>query len=330
MEGIRTKEGKPAPFSLAHYQALERELEKNPEIRLVIIDPAGAYIGRAGCDDHRDSELRALLGPLSELAAKHRVAVVLVKHLNKGATVKAVNKVSGSTGYVNAVRAAFIVAPDPEDPDRKLFLPLKFNIGPKPQGFAFRLKGLGPEEAAPLLAPFDHLAEEDRERLAAQLFRPEWEGRVDDDPDEVVGEGARKDRGPNKVEACADWLEKFLTPYAWPSDEIKSAAKAAGFTFDNVKEAKAKLGREKGLCNTNKGRFQGKWWSGFGPPETWKLRAEPPPPDSPLTPESPHNGASPGKEGNVGSEGSEGGGKAGGLAAAAVRSFALPRTPIPT
>ena len=62
---------------------------------------------------------------------------------------------------------------------------------------ALRLKGLEPEEAARLLAPFDHLAEEDRERLAAQLFRPEWEGRVDDDPDEVVGEGVRKDRGPS-------------------------------------------------------------------------------------------------------------------------------------
>src|SRR5262249_5171571 len=192
VDGVRTKDGKPAPFSLSHYRELESELEHRPAVRLVIIDPAGAYISRSGCDDHRDSELRALLGPLAELAAKHRVAIVLVKHLNKGVRARAVHKVSGSTGYVNAVRAAFIVAPDPGDPDRKLFLPLKFNIGPKPQGFAFRLKGLEPEESARLLAPFDHLTEEDRHRLAEQLFRPEWEGRVDDDPDEVVGEPAKK------------------------------------------------------------------------------------------------------------------------------------------
>src|SRR5262249_45617376 len=110
---------------------------------------AGAYIGRAGCDYHRDSELRALLAPLAELAAKRRVAVVLVKHLNKGVSARAVHKVSGSTGYVNSVRAAFLVAPDPQDPDRKLFLPLKFNIGPKPQGFAFRLKGAGSRGGRP-------------------------------------------------------------------------------------------------------------------------------------------------------------------------------------
>jgi hypothetical protein len=290
VDGIRTKTGKPAPFSLAHYESLKRELERRPSVRLVVIDPAGAYIGRAGCDDHKDSELRSLLGPLAELAAQKGVAIVLIKHLNKGATVKAVNKVSGSTGYVNSVRAAFIVAPDPKDTDRKLFLPLKFNIGPKPQGFAFRLQALDRTEAEALLAPVTgHLAEADRERLVGQLFRPAWEGRVDDDADQVVSEGSKKDRGANKVHQCAEWLETFLATYAYPSDGILAAAKAAGFTFDNVKEAKAILKAEKGLRHSNKGRFQGVWWSGFGHPDTWTLRPEPTTPHSPTTPDSPHS-----------------------------------------
>src|SRR5262249_40576800 len=61
VDGIRTAQGKLAPFSLAHYEQMERYLEDYPDIRLVIIDPAGAYIGKAGVDDHKDSELRALL-----------------------------------------------------------------------------------------------------------------------------------------------------------------------------------------------------------------------------------------------------------------------------
>ena len=36
-----------------------------------------------------------------EMAAKMRVTVVIVKHLNKGVNAKAVHKVSGSAGYVN-------------------------------------------------------------------------------------------------------------------------------------------------------------------------------------------------------------------------------------
>ena len=105
VDGLAAADGKPAPFSLAHYNNLERELEKRPGVRLVVIDPAGAYIGKAGCDDHRDSDLRALLGPLAELAARRGVTVLLVKHLNKGVAARAVNKVGGSTGYVNSVLA---------------------------------------------------------------------------------------------------------------------------------------------------------------------------------------------------------------------------------
>jgi hypothetical protein len=277
VDGIRTTDGKPAPFSLAHYQSLERELERRPAVRLVIIDPAGAYIGRAGCDDHRDSELRALLGPLAELAAKHRVAVVLVKHLNKGATVKAVNKVSGSTGYVNAVRAAFIVAPAPEVPDRKLFLPLKFNIGPKPQGFAFRLKGLDPEESARLLGHFDHLTDEDRQRLVEQLFRPEWLGPVDDDPDTVLGQTAKKARGPSKPEQAAAWLTKHLGGYRWPSEEVIEAGAILGYNRDTLFAAKKRAGVG---AAKDRGRKDGGWFWGIGEPGTVR--------DLPLRPDSLH------------------------------------------
>src|SRR5262249_35902791 len=42
VDGIKTKEGKAAPYCLAHYQAMDRELAAHPDIRLVVIDPAGA------------------------------------------------------------------------------------------------------------------------------------------------------------------------------------------------------------------------------------------------------------------------------------------------
>src|SRR5262249_33598487 len=160
------------------------------------------------------------------------VTIILVKHLNKGVTAKAVHMVSGSAGYVNAVRAAFLVAPDPQDEGKKFLLPLKFNLGPKPRGLAYRLQALDPAEADGLLAPFDRLAGEDRDLLASQLFRPEWLGRVDDDPDAVMSQAARKERDPSRVDACAEWLEQFLEGYAYPSDEIRQAAKEAGYTFD--------------------------------------------------------------------------------------------------
>jgi hypothetical protein len=317
VDGIKGKDGKTAPFSLAHFESMEAELLAHPEIRLVIIDPAGAYVGRSGVDDYNDSQLRSLLGPMAELAARREVTILLVKHLVKGATARAVHKVGGSAGYVNTVRAALAVAPDPEDPENKLLLPLKFNLGPRPCGLAYRMCTLEKPAQDKILDGYcQHLDEQDRERLAQQLFRIEWQGQVDADADRVLNEQARRQRDPNKVENCVAWLEKFLATHAFPSEEILAAAKEQGFTFDNVKEAKARL-KEKGLRPSNRGRLGGNWWSGFGSPDLGKLRPDPPGtphyPDTPQSPHYPHNGAGAsraaaeqGKVGSVRNEGSVG------------------------
>jgi hypothetical protein len=311
LEGVRDRAGKVQPFCLANYEALEAKLLEHPGIRLVGIDPAGAYVSPSGVDDHKDSELRALLGPLAQLAARRRVTVALVKHLVKGATDRAVHKVSGSAGYVNSVRAAFVVAPAREDPDKKLFLPLKFNLGRRPSGLSYRLEALGPDEQKAILDRYGaHLEAEDRDQLAQQLFAVKWGGPVDATADAVFAAARRADE-PGKVEKAAAWLAAFLKDHAYPSQEIVDAGKAAGFTFDNIKEAKVRL-KEKGLQSSNKGRFQGEWWTGFGHPGGWTLR---PSPLTPHSPQTPHYGQDPEENhrappivGRVGSPGSEGSG----------------------
>src|SRR5262249_17401568 len=141
------------------------------------------------------------------------------------------------------VRAAFLVAPDPEDDSRKFFLPLKFNLGPRPSGFAYCLEALAPERQAQLVALYAaHLEEEDRQRLAGQLFRVRWLGRADADPNKVVSDGARNDREPNKVDQAADWLKGFLGRYAWPSEEVVTAGEKAGYSRGTLFKAKKKVG----------------------------------------------------------------------------------------
>src|SRR5262249_27610979 len=195
---------------------------------------------------------------------------------NKGATARAVHKVSGSAGYVNAVRAAFLIAPDPGDESRKFFMPIKFNLGIKPASLAYRAQALSQVEAAAVAGSYGRgLDVEDRERLASQLFRVEWLGAVEADPDEVMASAARRERGPNKVERCKEWMKEFLGKFAYPSEEIKAAAGKAGFTFHDVRDAKAAL-KPEGLRNTNKGAFAGIWWSGFGDPQSWLRRPDTP------------------------------------------------------
>jgi putative DNA primase/helicase len=264
VDGILGKDGKIEGFSLAYYEKLAEELMINPRIRLVIIDPAGAYIGATGIDDHKDSELRSLLGPLSDIAAKHKTTIVLVKHLNKGVAAKAVNKVSGSAGYVNAVRSAYLIAPDPNDETelKKLFVPMKFNIARKPTGLKFHIAPLCVGDQDFILSRFTDIQGDDRDRLAAQLFTVEWDGFTSMSADKAVGSAPDKDK-PSRVKDCADWLTSFLGDYAWPDSEVLAAAEDAGFGIGVVKRAKAQL-REDSILSSRHDGPGTPWWNWMG------------------------------------------------------------------
>ncbi len=85
---------------------------------LIVIDPISAYLGSV--DSHENSKVRGVLGPLSELAGRLRIAVVGVTHLNKSGGSKAMYRSSGSLAFVAAARAAWSFSKDPENPDRRL------------------------------------------------------------------------------------------------------------------------------------------------------------------------------------------------------------------
>jgi hypothetical protein len=274
-------------------------LAKRPDVKLIVIDPIASFIGRCRIDDHKQSELRRVLDPLSELAEKTGAAIIVVAHLNKTASERAVYRIAGSVGYTAAVRLAYLVGADPDDNDRRFLLPVKMNLlGVERQAAAFRLERLSMIEAAgfrahPALA---ELSDTDFAEVVNQMARVKFEANVDATADNVMGKPTKKD--PNKVAKCAEWIKVFLAEYAYPSQEILVAARADPnhFTFDNVKEAKAKLKAE-GLRNSNQGRFRGVWWSGFGDPRGWRCRPEPASaastplsPDTPRSPHTPHSG----------------------------------------
>lgn len=117
---------------------LERLLIELNDIALLIIDPITAYLG--GTDSYNNAEVRALLTPLSELAAKYNIAILAVSHLNKNSGQEPLLRVAGSLAFVAAARSAFTVAIDPNDKNRRLFLPVKNNLANDRSGFAFSIQ----------------------------------------------------------------------------------------------------------------------------------------------------------------------------------------------
>jgi RecA-family ATPase len=84
--------------------ALAATLADIGDVRLLVIDPISAYLGAVG--SHRNAEVRALLTPLSAMAAQLGVAVVAISHLNKGGGADALSRVTGSLAFVATARAA--------------------------------------------------------------------------------------------------------------------------------------------------------------------------------------------------------------------------------
>lgn len=101
---------------------LRRLVQQRGDVRLVVVDPLMAFLG--GTDTHRDAAVRQVLGPLSALAAKSRVAILAVMHLTKsgGSTGR---RVGGSIGFVGVANAVLAIGVDPNDPTRRILAPQK-------------------------------------------------------------------------------------------------------------------------------------------------------------------------------------------------------------
>jgi len=94
---------------------LEAAIKATPDCRLVVVHPIGAYLGKT--DSHNNSEVRQVLAPLAEMAARLGVAILAIHHLNKG-DGSAKHRVTGSLAFTAAPRAVWAVAPDNSDPRR--------------------------------------------------------------------------------------------------------------------------------------------------------------------------------------------------------------------
>jgi putative DNA primase/helicase len=118
---------------------LEAEIARLSDVRLVIIDPVSSYLGKI--DSHKNAEVRSVLEPLAEMAARLKVAIICNTHFSK-AGGNANNRIIGSVAFANQARANFIVTPDAEDQQRRLLVPSKTSLVPPGTGLAYRIEGV--------------------------------------------------------------------------------------------------------------------------------------------------------------------------------------------
>jgi hypothetical protein len=168
------------------------------------------------------------------MAARLGVALVGVTHLSKSGNGSANNRFIGSIAFVAAARAAFIVARDPDDKDRRLFMPTKNNVGPDAAGLAFRI---GLIETTGILAPMVM-----------------WDGPVTVTAEEVLDAKPKKDGSSPRRNDAEAFLKTILADGPLPVRRIESEAKEAGLAMATVRRAKDALG-----VKTSKTALDGGW-----------------------------------------------------------------------
>jgi len=227
LQGVRDADGSERCVSLSDLPALEAAIDETPDCALVVVDPVSAFVVK-GADSHNNSDVRTMLAPLSEMAARRRVALVVVSHLNKAGpgNLKALYRIMGSAAWGAAVRAAWGVTIDPDDPaaleadKRRLVVPLKMNCGKPAEPWAYAIvEGNG-------------------------VGAVEWVGRASGvDVDRAMGgEKVAQRDAPARAEAEALLLDLLTAaPEGVPRNEIKDAAQGHGIAWRSVERAKGAL-----------------------------------------------------------------------------------------
>jgi putative DNA primase/helicase len=228
LESVRAEDDKgQRSFNLQlDLPELERKIADLEDVLLVIIDPITSYLGKV--DSHKNAELRSVLEPLGKMAARRHVAVIANTHLSKASGGSANSRVIGSVAFINHARAAFIVTADPEDSERRLFIPSKTNLGKPRDGLAYRIADtvLPCPEGSVIWAPY-----------------VKWEDApVTMSADEAMAANAGGVDGKSALEEAKQFLIDLLADGGMGPKEIRKAADDAGLTWATVRRAKGLLG----------------------------------------------------------------------------------------
>lgn len=197
--------------------AIEHHLEKNPSIRLIIIDPISNYLGDVNMV--AEQEVRKIMIPLKRAAENHNVAIVVVMHLNKKSDLDAISRVGGAMAFIGVARCSWLFARNvaeetdegdgstkPPAPDTFSMLRIKNNlVSSNKAGMSYSV-GVTPvnvPNGAPIITPYVI-----------------WGTTIEGSADEALGRNNRQSasssepRGPgrpsDKLQSAISWLEKAL------------------------------------------------------------------------------------------------------------------------
>lgn len=214
---------------------IEKVLDEIGDVLLLAIDPITSYLGKV--DSHKNAELRSVLEPLGEMAARRHITVIGSTHLNKSIGGSANSRFLGSVAFINHARAAFIVTKDAEDETRRLLVPSKTNLGKTRGGLAYRIADTVVGDGLAIWAPYVR-----------------WDGLVEINADQALN-ASQGDK--TMTDEARELIRAELSDGPKAASAMRKAATDAGITPKALRHAREKLG-----IKPHKDGMDGPWlWS---------------------------------------------------------------------
>ena len=194
--------------------SLESDLESavvNAGARILVLDPIQSFIGE-NTDMNRANSVRPRMNRLKEIAEKTGCAVILVGHLNKNAGGKAGYRGLGSIDFTAAARSILAIGRPSDDPDIRVMVHQKSNLGPTGPSLAFTLDD----------------------------GKVSWIGPYDISVEELYSAPAYEKESPKKASASV-LLNLLLESGEKPFKEIMDAAVEKGIGRRTLMKAKSEM-----------------------------------------------------------------------------------------
>ena len=131
LEAVREADDREIPFGLTRHLTLLRDAIRAYQIDLVIVDPLSSFL--SGTRRNEEGDVHDVLTPLAQLATETQVGVIGIMHLVKsGSDRRPLHQLMSAGAFGAVARLVWMVAPVPDESDRRVVAVVKSNLAPKP------------------------------------------------------------------------------------------------------------------------------------------------------------------------------------------------------
>ena len=190
----------------------------------MIFDPLAAHINPKFKTEN-DQHMKHVLQGVNKLAQDLNIPILAVRHLRKLQTGVALISGMGSMGIIGSARVAFLVGPDPDSPEDKIFACSMMKVAPMPTSLGFRMVSVDINLSDGKTIPTTKI---------------KWLGESPHTADDLCKPKNASSGGA--LSAAIEFLKDQLAEGHAPAKQIVDAAVEGGLSVASIYRAKHELG----------------------------------------------------------------------------------------